>query len=321
MNAPLSPDVLALDAERVSQILIERLRVAVGQTLGKRGVSLGVSGGIDSALVMMLSARAFGPDNVVALAMPERESSSESLVLARELTEAAGVELIVENISGILDAARCYERRDDAIRELVPEFGPGWACKLALGERGGYQITNVVVQPPGGEPRTVRPTARAYSTIVAASNFKQRTRKMLEYYHADRMGFAVAGTPNLLEYDQGFFVKGGDGLADVKPICQLYKTQVYQLAEYLGVPKSICSRPPTTDTFSMPQSQEEFYFSLPYPQMDICLYALNNGYSAADAAQVIGLPPARVEKVFDIIQRKRAATAWLHMAPIPIEVD
>jgi len=321
MIPKLSADILHLDAEAVAQRLTARLRFEVGQTLGKRGVSLGVSGGIDSALVMMLGVRAMGPKNVVALAMPERESSPDSLELARELTQAAGVELIVENISPILDAAECYRRRDDAIRELVPEFGEGWACKLALGERGGYQITNVVVQAPGEAPRTVRPTARAYATIVAASNFKQRTRKMLEYFHADRMGFAVAGTPNLLEYDQGFFVKGGDGLADVKPICKLYKTQVYQLAEYMGVPKSICSRPPTTDTFSMPQSQEEFYFSLPYPQMDVCLYALDHDHSAAEVAEVIGLPESQVMKVFSIITRKRAATRWLHMAPIAIEAD
>lgn len=318
---PLTLDALYLHAGPACDLLVERLREAVGQTLGRRGLCLGVSGGIDSALVFMLSVKAVGAKKVAALAMPERESSPESLELARELTASAGVDLIVENISPILDAAGCYQRRDAAIRELVPEFGEGWGCKLALGSRGGYQITNVVVQPPGGAPRTVRPTARAYATIVAASNFKQRTRKMLEYFHADRLGYAVAGTPNLLEFDQGFFVKGGDGLADVKPICRLYKTQVYQLAAHMGVPKSICARPPTTDTFSIPQSQEEFYFSLPYPQMDLCLYALEHGHNSAEVAALLDLPISEVDRVFAVIKRKRAATAWLHMPAIGIEAN
>ena len=117
--------------------------------------------------------------------------------------------------------------------------------------------------------------------IVAATSFKQRTRKMLEYYHADRLNYAVAGTPNRLEYDQGFFVKGGDGLADVKPIAHLYKTQVYQIGWYLNVPEEILERPPTTDTYSLPQSQDEFYFSLPYNKMDLCLYARNHGHPPA----------------------------------------
>ncbi|MCA9553397.1 MAG: NAD(+) synthase [Myxococcales bacterium] len=315
----LTPAVLDFDAAQVTERLVTQLRHEVVETLGKRGVSLGVSGGIDSATVLMLAVRAMGPENVVALAMPERESSDESLSLARELCKVAGTELVVEDITTTLEAAGCYRRRDEAIRELVPEFGAGWRCKLALGNTAGYQITYVVVQAPGGEPRKVRPTARAYNTIVAASNFKQRTRKMMEYFHADRMGFAVAGTPNLLEYDQGFFVKGGDGLADVKPICKLYKTQVYRLAAHLGVPQSILSRPPTTDTFSMPQSQEEFYFTLPYPQMDLCLYALDHGYTAEETAPAVELPVERVQRTFDFIQRKRVATKHLHLPPIPIE--
>ena len=138
------------------------------------------------------------------------------------------------------------------------------------------------------------PTRRAsppphYREVVAATNFKQRTRKMLEYHHADRLNYAVVGTPNRLEYDQGFFVKNGDGAADVKPIAHLYKTQVYAIAEALGVPEEIRSRPPTTDTYSLPQSQEEFYFSLPYDKMDLCLYARSNGYPPEAVADAVGL--------------------------------
>jgi NAD+ synthase len=154
--------------------------------------------------------------------------------------------------------------------------------------------------------------------MVAATNFKQRTRKMMEYYHADRLGYAVAGTPNLLEYDQGFFVKQGDGAADFKPIAHLYKTQVFALAEHMGVPAEIRNRPPTTDTFSLAQTQEEFYFALPYHEMDLCLWAVNHGTPAAEVAQVLGLAPAQVERVYRDIEAKRRVSRYLHQSPLMV---
>ncbi len=157
--------------------------------------------------------------------------------------------------------------------------------------------------------------------MVAATNFKQRTRAMLAYYHADRLAYAVAGTPNLLEYDQGFFVKQGDGAADLKPIAHLYKTQVYALADELGVPDEIRRRQPTTDTYSLAQSQEEFYFALPYPEMDLCLWAANHGVTAVDVAPAIGLTVAQVERVFRDIEAKRRASRYLHAVPKPLRAS
>jgi len=148
---------------------------------------------------------------------------------------------------------------------------------------------------------------------------KQRTRKQLEYYHADRLNYAVAGTPNRLEYDQGFFVKNGDGAADIKPIAHLYKTQVYALAAHLGLPAEVCSRPPTTDTWSLAQSQEEFYFSVPYPVMDLCLFGLENGIPVADVAARSGLTAEQVETVWRDIKSKRAATRYLHEPPLLVD--
>jgi NAD+ synthase len=143
---------------------------------------------------------------------------------------------------------------------------------------------------------------------------------MMEYYHADRLNFAVMGTPNRLEYDQGFFVKNGDGSADIKPIAHLYKTQVYQLAEYLGIPEDIRSRPPTTDTYSMSQSQEEFYFSLPYDKMDLCLYGKNHHIPAVEVARAAGLTPEQVESVYRDIVAKRKASRYLHLSPLLVEL-
>jgi NAD+ synthase len=205
---------------------------------------------------------------------------------------------------------------------VIPTFAADWKCKIVLPsvvDSDQYRIFSVVAMSPTGEVLKERLGLSAYLGVVAATNFKQRVRKMLEYYHADRLNFAVTGTPNRLEYDQGFFVKNGDGSADVKPIAHLYKTQVYQLARFLGVPEQIASRPPTTDTYSMPQSQEEFYFALPYDKMDLCLYGKNNGIPAAALAPALQLSAQQVERVYRDIETKRSTTRYLHLGPLLVE--
>jgi NAD+ synthase len=176
-----------------------------------------------------------------------------------------------------------------------------------------------VVQDPDGVQRRLRMPLETYLGVVAATNMKQRTRKQIEYYHADRMNYAVAGTPNRLEYDQGFFVKNGDGAADFKPIAHLYKSQVYQLAGALGIPAEIRGRAPTTDTWSLAQTQDEFYFSLPYREMDLCLYGLNNSLPVDAVARAAGLTEEQVTRVWRDIEAKRKATRYLHEAPLLVE--
>lgn len=318
----LSPDVLQIDAPALAQTLAHTLNEQVRGQLRRRGVVVGLSGGIDSSVVAALCVKALGPDRVVGLFMPERDSSDDALTLGRLLAEHLGIATLVEDIGPALQGLGCYQRQDEAVRTAVPAYGPGWKCKLVLPsvlESDRISITRLTVQDPQGHADTVRLGSSAYQQLVAATNFKQRTRKMMEYYHADRLNYAVAGTPNRLEYDQGFFVKQGDGAADVKPIAHLYKSQVYQLAEYLGVPAEIRRRPPTTDTFSMPQTQEEFYFALPYAQMDLCLYAFNHGIAAAELAPALAITPAQVERVFKDIEAKRRATRYLHQPPLLIE--
>jgi len=283
---------------------------------------VGLSGGIDSSVAAALCVRALGPERVLGLFLPERDSSADSLSLGRTLAEHFGIPTVLEQISGVLDAAGCYRRRDEAIRSVLPEYGPGYRSKIVLPDllrSDTYRIFSVVIQSPDGETRRRRLTPAAYQQIVAATNFKQRVRKMMEYYHADRLRYAVVGTPNRLEYDQGFFVKNGDGAADVKPIAHLYKTQVYRLAEHLGVPEEICTRPPTTDTYSLQQSQEEFFFSLPYDKMDRCLYGRNNHLSCEEVAGAVGLTAEQVERVYRDIDAKRRAAQYLHQEPLLVE--
>lgn len=312
-----SKDILKIDAEQEVEKIAKNLRQLMRSNIKRRGIVLGLSGGIDSSTTCALAVKAFGPEKVFGLHMPERHSSDETLSLSTSVSDTFGIDSVHENISGILEAVGFYRRYDAAVQSVIPEYGEGWKSKIVIPnvvESEELSLFSVVAQSPDGEIHKVRLPLKAYLEILAATNFKQRTRKMLEYYHADRLNYAVAGTPNRLEYDQGFFVKLGDGAADVKPIAHLYKTQVYQLAEYLGVPADICQRPPTTDTYSLPQGQDEFYFSLQHDRMDLCLYGKNNGYSTEEVGEVLDLTPEQVQRVYDDIDNKRRTTRYLHLS-------
>lgn len=317
-----SSAALNIDPGAEAERIIAKLRTQVGTTLRRRGVVVGLSGGIDSSVVVSLAVRAFGPDRVLGLLMPERDSSSDALRLGRMVAEALKIETLVEDIAPALESLGCYRRQDEAIRGVYPDYVPGWKFKITLPsilESERLNVHQLTVVDPSGRSASSRMPAAAYLQLVAATNFKQRVRKMMEYYHADRLNYAVAGTPNRLEYDQGFFVKHGDGAADVKPIAHLYKTQVFALGAHLGVPAEVLSRTPTTDTYSLPQTQEEFYFSLPYDKMDVCLYGLDHDIEPASVAAAIGLGADQVERVYKDIEAKRRAARYLHAHPLLIE--
>ncbi|MDY6903889.1 MAG: NAD(+) synthase [Thermodesulfobacteriota bacterium] len=319
---PFSKDLLVLNPEQEATRICDRIRSLMRNEIKRRGLIVALSGGIDSSVTAALAVKAVGASKVFGLEMPERHSAEETLSLSSKVAGHLGIQTAHEDISGILEAFGFYRRYDEAVQSVIPDYGPGWKSKIVTSdimENRGFSVFSVVVQPPAGEQIKQRLPLNAYLEIVAATNLKQRTRKTLEYYHADRLNYAVAGTPNRLEYDQGFFVKLGDGAADIKPIAHLYKSQVYQMAEYLEIPEEIRSRPPTTDTYSLPQGQDEFYFALPYDRMDLCLFGKNNGYSADDVADSVALTPEQVQRVYDDIDTKRKTTRYLHLAPQLIE--
>jgi len=321
MKRSLSAHVLDLDCAAEVERICAWMVDTVAGAMHRRGVIIAMSGGVDSSVCAALAARAFGPAKVYALLLPEHDSSGHSATRALAVANQFALKHELFDIAPTLEALGCYRQRDEAIRRVFPDYGEGWKCKLAIsgGAAGGINYFKLVVQSPDGTQRDARLPLREYLQIVAATNHKQRIRKTVEYYHADRLHYAVIGTPNRLEYDQGFFVKNGDGAADLKPIAHLYKTQVYALARHLQLPDEICNAAPSTDTYSLAQGQDEFYFALPYAQMDLALWAHNHGVAAAELARALELSEAQAQAIYADIEAKRRTTRYLHARPALVE--
>ncbi|HET9032233.1 MAG TPA: NAD(+) synthase [Dokdonella sp.] len=310
--------VLELDCAAQAGHIAVQLREALATQLHRRGLIVAISGGIDSSVCAALAVQAVGAQRVLCLILPERDSDPDSAERAQLLAEHLGVSVEQFDIAPALEALGCYSARDQAVRRVLPEYTRAWKMKLSLvgARQGSINRFRLIAEDPEGSRHECELRLNDYLTIVAATSFKQRTRKMLEYFHADRLNYAVVGTPNRLEIDQGFFVKNGDGAADIKPIAHLYKSQVYAMARHLGLPERLCNAQPTTDTYSLEQGQDEFYFSLPYRSMDLALWALDHDVPAQDLGAALNLETAEAEAVYKDIQGKRRTTRYLHLAPI-----
>ena len=318
---PFSKDILHIeDIASVSDAIIKKLKTDVTRSLNRMGAVVGISGGIDSSVVLALSAKAFGSKKILGIMLPEQDSSGDSEMLARKLAEKFGVSTLVENITGALEGFGCYRRRDEAIARVIPDFDPETdKAKIEIKQNIGQNMPAIssitVIKPDGRKESKVLPV-KEYLQIVASTNFKQRSRMSMLYYHAERLHYAVIGTPNKHEVEQGFFVKHGDGAADVMPIGHLYKTQVYQLAEFLGVPQEIIDRTPTTDTYTAEQTQEDFFYQMPFESMDLIWYGWENAYPAEEVGEVMGKSAKEIENIYKNFERKRKTTEYLRMRPI-----
>ena len=318
---PFSKDIIHIEnIDQVCNDIIDKLKTDVAKKLQRRGGVIGISGGIDSSVCLALSAKAFGPKNVLAIMLPEQDSSDDSRELAEKLAAKFGVSTLVEDITKALDGFGCYERRDDAILRVVPSFDKAKdKAKIEIKQNIAENIPaifSITVIKPNGEVISKLLPAREYLQIVASTNFKQRSRMAMLYYHGERMHYAVIGTPNKHEVEQGFFVKHGDGAADVMPIGHFYKTQVYQLAKHLGVPQEIIDRTPTTDTYTAEQTQEDFFYQMPFESMDLIWYGWENGYPADEVGKVMDKTAKEIENIYTSFERKRKTTEYLRMRPI-----
>jgi len=317
-------DSILIDEQAETNRLIRELRDTVAFKLKKRGAVVGVSGGIDSSVVLALCAKTFGSDKVLAVMMPEKDSSPESKNLATLLCEKFNVPYVLEDLTKAVKGFGCYKRRDEAVKRVFTEYDPAkHKMKIVLKDdneaKGKINLFYLTVISPDGKEESFRLPLAEYLQIVAASNFKQRSRMCMLYYYADAKNYAVIGTGNKNEHEQGFFVKYGDGGADVKPIAHLFKTQVYQLASYLGVPDEICSRVPTTDTYSAEQTQEEFFFKLPFDVLDRIWYGWEKGFSVSEIANALKMTDQQVQIVMNDIKQKIHTTEYLRQDPISLK--
>jgi NAD+ synthase len=314
-------DALEIDPAAETERIVIFLRDTVRHAMRRHGAVVGISGGVDSSVVLALAAKAFGPERVAALMLPERESDPESERLAREAARRFGVDPLREDMTPALEGFGCYRRRDEAIRRVFPEYDPGAGDKAritlpqGLLEQDGFNLSSLTVVGRDGTASSRTPGRSEYLQTVAASNFKQRSRMAMLYYHAESKHFAVVGTANRNEHDQGFFVKFGDGGADVQPIVHLFKTQVYRLAAFLGVPEEITRRAPTSDTYAAGSTQEEFFFRLPFATMDLLWSAQERNVPIEDVARESGLTAEQVRRAFRDFERKRRTTEYLRMVP------
>jgi NAD+ synthase len=319
---PFSKDILIInDIRGEYSRLVANLRESILHRLNRQGGVIGISGGIDSSVTMVMAAKALGTENLLAVIMPEKDSSGDSILYAQKLADKFGVNAVIENITGALEGFGCYERRDEAVKKVFPEYNPSLhKMKIGIRNTGLYTslppLFSLTIVDSKGNEQTKRVPATALRQIEAASNFKQRCRMSMLYYHAERLHYAVIGTPNKHEVDQGFFVKNGDGGADVTPIANLYKTQIYQLAQSIGIPQEIIDRVPTSDTYSAEQTQEEFFFQMPFHLLDLLWYAFKNEYDPEEVGTVMEINPGDIRKIFEGFERKIKTTEYLRMQPI-----
>ncbi|MCP4357203.1 MAG: NAD(+) synthase [Chloroflexi bacterium] len=323
-NSNFHRNVLKLDPEAEVARIVEWLRQTVFQVLKKRGGVIGVSGGVDSAVVLALAVPALGAKRLTTLLLPEMDSSPDSARLAREVCRQFGVEPIVEDMTAPLLGFGAYQRRDEAVKEIFPEYDSTYKLKISLPasllDKQTLNVFSATIISPEGEEQTKRLRPLQFQQIVAATNFKQRSRAAMLYYHAELHDYAVIGTPQKNEHDQGFFVKFGDGALDVKPIGHLYKSQIYQLADYLDIPTEICTRSPTSDTYSAGSTQEEFFFRLPFETMDLIWYGLENGVAAVEVANEMELTAEQVQRVYNDLTQKDRTTTYLRTPPLGIDL-
>jgi NAD+ synthase len=317
-----SKDVLQIeDIDLAVNKIILKLENDVSSQLKRKGAIVGISGGIDSSVTLALAVKALGAQNVLGIMMPEKDSSGDSKMLALKLADKFGVQTIEENITNALEGFGCYDRRDEAVARVFPEYDPqSYKMKIGINAKSINSnlppVFSLTVIDKNGVDKSKLLPANEYLQIVSASNFKQRCRMSILYYHADRLYYAVIGTPNKHEVEQGFFVKYGDGGADVMPIAHLYKSQVYQIAEYLDIPAAIIERTPTTDTYSAEQTQEEFFFQLPFKEMDLIWYGYENGIEPLEVGKSLGKTEDEIKAIYKNFVRKQKATEYLRMSPI-----
>jgi NAD+ synthase len=318
-----SLDILKIDPEeeliKLSQFIVDHVKTI----FRRKGVIVGLSGGIDSACMAAIAVHAVGKENVVGLILPEKESNPISSRYAEKHAQALGIEHREIDVSPTVDSVVRYDWRDTYIKNLVPEYKPGYKYNITLPtdllERDSFSFYILQVAMPDGELKKKRLSMDEFRTITSFANIKIRSRMLHLYAEAEKRALVVAGTTNRTEYILGDFCKYGDGGTDIEPLSYLYKNQIYQIAAYLQVTPEIINRQPSPDTFSLPVSDQEFFFRIPFDKLDHLLYAWEHEVSPSETANVLGLSEDAVKRSFKDFTSKFKATAHLREMPYTLE--
>jgi len=313
-----SKDILKIDCPRETDRIYDFIRRQLVR-LKRDGAVIGLSGGIDSALSAALCVKALGKDKVFGLMLPDKESSAQSEEFALKHARQLGIRAETVPITPMLEAFGTYEKRDSIAKSVFPEFTKDYKLKITLPSdilnKESFNFFTLTIVDPQGQTKTARLNNSQAKGIIAATCTKHRNRMLVQYYYAEKMNYFVCGTTNKSEALQGLFVKYGDGGVDIEPIAHLYKNQVFQLAEHLGVIKEIINRPPCPDTYSAPVTDEEWYFRMPYKMLDLLLYAWKNKVDASIVCKVMELTADQVTRVFKDFEHKYKATRHLNELP------
>jgi NAD+ synthase len=312
-------DILKIDPATEVKKICDFLVNQVNINYRRKGIIVGLSGGIDSAVVVSLAVEALGKEKVSGLILPEKESNPISSQYARLHAEALGIDFKEKDITPTIDSVVSYKWRDDYIKNIIPEYNTGYKYNISLPtdllERASFSFYVLQVQIPDRNIVKKRLDLDQFRTITSFANIKIRARMVHLYAEAERRNLIVAGTTNRTEYILGDYCKYGDGGTDVEPLTHLYKNQIYQLADYLKVVPEIINRTPSPDTFSLPVSDQEFFFRIPFDKLDYLLFAWENHIEPGKVGKVLNLPPDAVERAYKDFTTKNKATAHLRTTP------
>ncbi|MCK4538377.1 MAG: NAD(+) synthase [Candidatus Krumholzibacteria bacterium] len=312
-------NVLDFDVESITGQIVDFIRDQVQNNFHRKGIIIGLSGGIDSAVCAALSVKALGKDRVFGVLLPERDSSPVSREYGRKCAESLNIRYHEVEISPMLDVFGVYAKRDSVVEKYFPDYDGDQKFRLTLPQdlldRDRISTYHLDIETEEGKIETKRLAHKDYLKMMAANDIKQRVRMTQLYYEAEKRHYIVCGTTNLPEMIQGFFVKFGDGGVDIEPLTDLYKAQVFALGRHLGVPQEVLDRTPSPDTYSLPVSDKDFYFCMPYDMLDMVMYAMLNNVPVEKTAEVLGMTTEQVERAWKDIERKKNATATLRQLP------
>ncbi|NIS17589.1 MAG: NAD(+) synthase [Aliifodinibius sp.] len=308
----------AIDPRAERDFIVDFINDQVKHHYKRDGIVVGISGGIDSAITAVVSQMAVGNDKFKAVLLPEKESNPISTELGIELADKFDMSYSIEDITPVLEGFGAYETRDNIVKKYFPEYDGTQKWKIVqpgnLLEKDNINFYSLKLESPS-ETKSKRLQLRDLRTIIGATDLKQRTRMAKLYQVAETENYIVAGTTNLSETYQGFYVKYGDGGVDIEPLAYLYKTYIYQLADFLGIPEGIIKRPPSPDTFSSEVSDDEFFFRMPYQTLDLFLWAVRDEIPPQEVSKKLDIDQEKVVTVMNDIRRKYNASSHLRIMP------